>query len=154
MSISMVLSILKTVFSSKYFYIGLGIIFLGYLGLRIHLLKCTIEERDFTITQLKVNNSNLKGTIEALEQQIDDRDDSITNINKVLVTCYEQQQKQINDFSEIDTIMNLTDPVIESYTVSGTKPEVVKPEGGKENVSKATYTKGIDFINRTFDAIE
>ena len=50
--------------------------------------------------------------------------------------------------------MNLTDPVIETYTVSGTKPEVVKPEGGKENVSKATYTKGIDFINRTFDAIE
>ena len=88
----MVLSILKTAFSSKYFYIGLGIIFLGYLGLRIHLLKCTIEERDFTITQLKVNNSNLEGTIKALEQQIDDRDDSITNINKVLVTCYEQQQ--------------------------------------------------------------
>ena len=62
----MILSVLKTVVRSKYFYIGLGIIFLGYLGLRIHLLKCTIEERDFTITQLKVNNSNLEGTIKAL----------------------------------------------------------------------------------------
>ena len=145
-----ILSILNTVVKSKYFYIVIVIGIIIFMGIRIHLLKDTVADRDTTILTLKKNIENLRGNIEVLEQTVSDKEEVIISANKILTSCYEQNQKQINEMLEIDSIMTMCD---NGYQVTTTNTES-KSTGGENHVSKATYSKGIDFINSTFDDIK
>ena len=140
----MILNFLK----SKYTYIGLVIIVFGIMFFMIDSLQKTVDDKQDIINTLNTNIVNLQSKIDVLENNVKDKDKSLSEVNNVLNECRNTQAKQLKDIFEINSIMNEA----EQETTKNPTEQIVKEKTNE--VSKTTYVKGINFINNSLSSVK
>lgn len=129
-------------FKSKYLYIVLIVVAVCAIQLRITYLKNEVESKEYAIRTLQQINGTLISNIRSLDRELKAKDVVIDDVNAVYSNCRETSTKQINELLEISSIMD-----------DQSSTEKVTKEGSNE-VSKTTYSKGIDFINNSLSSIK
>lgn len=129
-------------FKSKYLYIVLIVIAVCAIQLRITYLKNEVESKEYAIRTLQQINGTLISNIRSLDRELKAKDVVIDDVNAIYSNCRETSTKQINELLEISSIMD-----------DQSSTEKVTKEGSNE-VSKTTYSKGIDFINNSLSSIK
>lgn len=129
-------------FKSKYLYIVLIVVAVCAIQLRITYLKNEVESKEYTIRTLQQINGTLISNIRSLDRELKAKDVVIDDVNAMYSNCRETSTKQINELLEISSIMD-----------DQSSTEKVTKEGSNE-VSKTTYSKGIDFINNSLSSIK
>lgn len=129
-------------FKSKYLYIVLIVVAVCAIQLRITYLKNEVESKEYAIRTLQQINGTLISNIRSLDRELKAKDVVIDDVNAIYSNCRETSTKQINELLEISSIMD-----------DQSSTEKVTKEGSNE-VSKTTYSKGIDFINNSLSSIK
>lgn len=129
-------------FKSKYLYIILIVVAVCAIQLRITYLKNEVESKEYAIRTLQQINGTLISNIRSLDRELKAKDVVIDDVNAMYSNCRETSTKQINELLEISSIMD-----------DQSSTEKVTKEGSNE-VSKTTYSKGIDFINNSLSSIK
>lgn len=129
-------------FKSKYLYIVLIVVAVCAIQLRITYLKNEVESKEYAIRTLQQINGTLISNIRSLDRKLKAKDVVIDDVNAMYSNCRETSTKQINELLEISSIMD-----------DQSSTEKVTKEGSNE-VSKTTYSKGIDFINNSLSSIK
>lgn len=129
-------------FKSKYLYIVLIVVAVCVIQLRITYLKNEVESKEYAIRTLQQINGTLISNIRSLDRELKAKDVVIDDVNAMYSNCRETSTKQINELLEISSIMD-----------DQSSTEKVTKEGSNE-VSKTTYSKGIDFINNSLSSIK
>lgn len=129
-------------FKSKYLYIVLIVVAVCAIQLRITYLKNEVESKEYAIRTLQQINGTLISNIRSLDRELKAKDVVIGDVNAMYSNCRETSTKQINELLEISSIMD-----------DQSSTEKVTKEGSNE-VSKTTYSKGIDFINNSLSSIK
>lgn len=129
-------------FKSKYLYIVLIVVAVCAIQLRITYLKNEVESKEYAIRTLQQINGTLISNIRSLDRELKAKDVVIDDVNAMYSNCRETSTKQINELLEISSIMD-----------DQSSTEKVTKEGSNE-VSKTTYSKGIDFINNSLSSIK
>lgn len=129
-------------FKSKYLYIVLIVVAVCVIQLRITYLKNEVESKEYAIRTLQQINGTLISNIRSLDRELKAKDVVIDDVNAIYSNCRETSTKQINELLEISSIMD-----------DQSSTEKVTKEGSNE-VSKTTYSKGIDFINNSLSSIK
>lgn len=129
-------------FKSKYLYIVLIVVAVCAIQLRITYLKNEVESKEYAIRTLQQINGTLISNIRSLDRELKAKDVVIDDVNAMHSNCRETSTKQINELLEISSIMD-----------DQSSTEKVTKEGSNE-VSKTTYSKGIDFINNSLSSIK
>lgn len=129
-------------FKSKYLYIVLIVVAVCAIQLRITYLKNEVESKEYAIRTLQQINGTLISNIRSLDRELKAKDVVINDVNAMYSNCRETSTKQINELLEISSIMD-----------DQSSTEKVTKEGSNE-VSKTTYSKGIDFINNSLSSIK
>lgn len=129
-------------FKSKYLYIVLIVVAVCAIQLRITYLKNEVESKEYAIRTLQQINGTLSSNIRSLDRELKAKDVVIDDVNAMYSNCRETSTKQIKELLEISSIMD-----------DQSSTEKVTKEGSNE-VSKITYSKGIDFINNSLSSIK
>ena len=129
-------------FKSKYLYIVLIVVAVCAIQLRITYLKNEVESKEYAIRTLQQINGTLISNIRSLDRELKAKDAVIDDVNAMYSNCRETSTKQIKELLEISSIMD-----------DQSSTEKVTKEGSNE-VSKTTYSKGIDFINNSLSSIK
>lgn len=129
-------------FKSKYLYIVLIVVAVCAIQLRITYLKNEVESKEYAIRTLQQINGTLISNIRSLDRELKAKDVVIDDVNAMYSNCRETSTKQIKELLEISSIMD-----------DQSSTEKVTKEGSNE-VSKTTYSKGIDFINNSLSSIK
>jgi len=129
-------------FKSKYLYIVLIVVAVCAIQLRITYLKNEVESKEYAIRTLQQINGTLSSNIRSLDRELKAKDVVIDDVNAMYSNCRETSTKQIKELLEISSIMD-----------DQSSTEKVTKEGSNE-VSKTTYSKGIDFINNSLSSIK
>lgn len=129
-------------FKSKYLYIVLIVVAVCAIQLRITYLKNEVESKEYAIRTLQQINGTLISNIRSLDRELKAKDVVIDDVNAMYSNCRETSTKQIKELLEISSIMD-----------DQSSTETVTKEGSNE-VSKTTYSKGIDFINNSLSSIK
>ena len=129
-------------FKSKYLYIVLIVVAVCAIQLRITYLKNEVESKEYAIRTLQQINGTLISNIRSLDRELKAKDVAIDDVNAMYSDCRETSTKQIKELLEISSIMD-----------DQSSTEKVTKEGSNE-VSKTTYSKGIDFINNSLSSIK
>lgn len=129
-------------FKSKYLYIVLIVVAVCAIQLRITYLKNEVESKEYEIRTLQQINGTLISNIRSLDRELKAKDVVIDDVNAMYSNCRETSTKQIKELLEISSIMD-----------DQSSTEKVTKEGSNE-VSKTTYSKGIDFINNSLSSIK
>lgn len=129
-------------FKSKYLYIVLIVVAVCAIQLRITYLKNEVESKEYAIRTLQQINGTLISNIRSLDKELKAKDVVIDDVNAMYSNCRETSTKQIKELLEISSIMD-----------DQSSTEKVTKEGSNE-VSKTTYSKGIDFINNSLSSIK
>jgi len=129
-------------FKSKYLYIVLIVVAVCAIQLRITYLKNEVESKEYAIRTLQQINGTLSSNIRSLDRELKAKDVVIDDVNAMYSNCRETSTKQVKELLEISSIMD-----------DQSSTEKVTKEGSNE-VSKTTYSKGIDFINNSLSSIK
>lgn len=129
-------------FKSKYLYIVLIVVAVCAIQLRITYLKNEVESKEYAIRTLQQINGTLISNIRSLDKELKAKDVVIDDVNAMYSNCRETSTKQVKELLEISSIMD-----------DQSSTEKVTREGSNE-VSKTTYSKGIDFINNSLSSIK
>lgn len=129
-------------FKSKYLYIVLIVVAVCAIQFRITYLKNEVESKEYAIRTLQQINGTLSSNIRSLDRELKAKDVVIDDVNAMYSNCRETSTKQIKELLEISSIMD-----------DQSSTEKVTKEGSNE-VSKTTYSKGIDFINNSLSSIK
>ena len=129
-------------FKSKYLYIVLIVVAVCAIQLRITYLKNEVESKEYAIRTLQQINGTLISNIRSLDRELKAKDVVIDDVNAMYSNCRETSTKQVKELLEISSIMD-----------DQSSTETVTKEGSNE-VSKTTYSKGIDFINNSLSSIK
>lgn len=129
-------------FKSKYLYIVLIVVAVCAIQLRITYLKNEVESKEYAIRTLQQINGTLISNIRSLDRELKAKAVVIDDVNAMYSNCRETSTKQIKELLEISSIMD-----------DQSSTEKVTKEGSNE-VSKTTYSKGIDFINNSLSSIK
>jgi len=129
-------------FKSKYLYIVLIVVAVCAIQLRITYLKNEVESKEYAIRTLQQINGTLSSNIRSLDRELKAKDVVIDDVNAMYSNCRETSTKQGKELLEISSIMD-----------DQSSTEKVTKEGSNE-VSKTTYSKGIDFINNSLSSIK
>lgn len=129
-------------FKSKYLYVVLIVVAVCAIQLRITYLKNEVESKEYAIRTLQQINGTLISNIRSLDKELKAKDVVIDDVNAMYSNCRETSTKQIKELLEISSIMD-----------DQSSTEKVTKEGSNE-VSKTTYSKGIDFINNSLSSIK
>lgn len=129
-------------FKSKYLYIVLIVVAVCAIQLRITYLKNEVESKEYAIRILQQINGTLISNIRSLDKELKAKAVVIDDVNAMYSNCRETSTKQIKELLEISSIMD-----------DQSSTEKVTKEGSNE-VSKTTYSKGIDFINNSLSSIK
>lgn len=129
-------------FKSKYLYIVLIVVAVCAIQLRITYLKNEVESKEYAIRTLQQINGTLISNIRSLDRELKAKDVVIDDVNAMYSNCRETSTKQVKELLEISSIMD-----------DQSSTEKVTKEGSNE-VSKTTYSKGIDFINNSLSSIK
>lgn len=129
-------------FKSKYLYIVLIVVAVCAIQLRITYLKNEVESKEYAIRTLQQINGTLTSNIRSLDRELKAKDVVIDDVNAMYSNCRETSTKQVKELLEISSIMD-----------DQSSTEKVTKEGSNE-VSKTTYSKGIDFINNSLSSIK
>ena len=129
-------------FKSKYLYIVLIVVAVCAIQLRITYLKNEVESKEYAIRTLQQINGTLSSNIRSLDKELKAKAVVIDDVNAMYSNCRETSTKQIKELLEISSIMD-----------DQSSTEKVTKEGSNE-VSKTTYSKGIDFINNSLSSIK
>lgn len=129
-------------FKSKYLYIVLIVVAVCAIQLKITYLKNEVESKEYAIRTLQQINGTLISNIRSLDRELKAKDVVIDDVNAMYSNCRETSTKQIKELLEISSIMD-----------DQSSTEKVTKEGSNE-VSKTTYSKGIDFINNSLSSIK
>lgn len=129
-------------FKSKYLYIVLIVVAVCAIQLRITYLKNEVESKEYAIRTLQQINGTLISNIRSLDRELKAKDVAIGDVNAMYSNCRETSTKQVKELLEISSIMD-----------DQSSTEKVTKEGSNE-VSKTTYSKGIDFINNSLSSIK
>lgn len=129
-------------FKSKYLYIVLIVVAVCAIQLRITYLKNEVESKEYAIRTLQQINGTLISNIRSLDKELKAKAVVIDDVNAMYSNCRETSTKQIKELLEISSIMD-----------DQSSTEKVTKEGSNE-VSKTTYSKGIDFINNSLSSIK
>lgn len=129
-------------FKSKYLYIVLIVVAVCAIQLRITYLKNEVESKEYAIKTLQQINGTLISNIRSLDKELKAKDVVIDDVNAMYSNCRETSTKQVKELLEISSIMD-----------DQSSTEKVTKEGSNE-VSKTTYSKGIDFINNSLSSIK
>lgn len=129
-------------FKSKYLYIVLIVVAVCAIQLRITYLKNEVESKEYAIRTLQQINGTLISNIRSLDKELKAKDVVIDDVNAMYSNCRETSTKQVKELLEISSIMD-----------DQSSTEKVTKEGSNE-VSKTTYSKGIDFINNSLSSIK
>ena len=137
-----ILSYILKFFKSKYLYIILIVAAVCAIQLRITYLKNEVESKEYAIRTLQQINGTLISNIRSLDRELKAKAIVIDDVNAMYSNCRETSTKQIKELLEISSIMD-----------DQSSTEKVTKEGSNE-VSKTTYSKGIDFINNSLSSIK
>lgn len=129
-------------FKSKYLYVVLIVVAVCAIQLRITYLKNEVESKEYAIRTLQQINGTLISNIRSLDKELKAKDVVIDDVNAMYSNCRETSTKQVKELLEISSIMD-----------DQSSTEKVTKEGSNE-VSKTTYSKGIDFINNSLSSIK
>ena len=129
-------------FKSKYLYIVLIVVAVCAIQLRITYLKNEVGSKEYAIRTLQQINGTLISNIRSLDRELKAKDVVIDDVNAMYSNCRETSTKQVKELLEISSIMD-----------DQSSTEKVTKEGSNE-VSKTTYSKGIDFINNSLSSIK
>ena len=129
-------------FKSKYLYIVLIVVAVCAIQLRITYLKNEVESKEYAIRTLQQINGTLISNIRSLDRELKAKNVVIDDVNAMYGNCRETSTKQTKELLEISSIMD-----------DQSSTEKVTKEGSNE-VSKTTYSKGIDFINNSLSSIK
>lgn len=129
-------------FKSKYLYVVLIVVAVCAIQLRITYLKNEVESKEYAIKTLQQINGTLISNIRSLDKELKAKDVVIDDVNAMYSNCRETSTKQVKELLEISSIMD-----------DQSSTEKVTKEGSNE-VSKTTYSKGIDFINNSLSSIK
>ena len=129
-------------FKSKYLYIVLIVVAVCAIQLRITYLKNEVESKEYAIRTLQQINGTLISNIRSLDRELKAKDVVIDDVNAMYSNCRETSTKQVKELLKISSIMD-----------DQSSTEKVTKEGSNE-VSKTTYSKGIDFINNSLSSIK
>lgn len=129
-------------FKSKYLYVVLIAIAVCAIQFRITYLKNEVENKNAAIQSLQQTNETLVNSIKSLKEEIKAKDITITDVNNVLSRYRETNGKQVKELLEINSIMDEQ------------TPDEKVDKGGSNEVSKTTYSKGINFINNALSSIK